>query len=67
MPPPVEQHYLLQRTGNEAFAQRANSQPIYTNDPTREIQPLYLIKAYKNVAKYQCFYCEPEREIADYY
>ncbi|MDR2415144.1 MAG: hypothetical protein LBD75_00575 [Candidatus Peribacteria bacterium] len=62
----VGSYYLLTRTGDAGLAERANNLPIYTNDSTRNIQPLELIKTYKNVAKYHCFYCDPERNIADY-
>jgi hypothetical protein len=66
LPPRKEQHYLLQRTGDESLITRANAQPVYTNDPRREIQTLELVKTDRDATSYHCFYCEPDRNAIDY-
>jgi hypothetical protein len=43
-----------------------NRLPVYTNDPYRNIQPLELKKADKDVISYRCFYCGVDRNTVDY-
>ncbi|MDR0860222.1 MAG: hypothetical protein LBO09_04535 [Candidatus Peribacteria bacterium] len=52
--------------GDVTLVDRANTLPIYTNDLYRDIQPLELKKADKDIASYRCFYCDVDRNAVDY-